>query len=103
MFLIYIRNLFVSKAIKIISYIDNISLIVATTSFKKNIKILEREVALIYTLSTKNTIQFDLEKTKLIYFGHSTIELELPNSLIIKPKELVKWLGIWFDKGLTFK
>jgi hypothetical protein len=29
--------------------------------------------------------------------------LILPNGVIIQPKELVRWLGVWYDSGLTFK
>ena len=29
--------------------------------------------------------------------------LKLPNGVILQPKELVRWLGVWFDSGLTFK
>jgi hypothetical protein len=48
-----------------------------------------------------------MEKTELIHFSRAR-ELEarpiqLPNGLYIKPKELVKWLGFWFDRKLNFK
>ena len=55
-------------------------------------------------------MQFDMEKTELIHF-HSKRSLDLENEiysikikkLIIQPKGLVKWLGIWLDSKLTFK
>jgi hypothetical protein len=54
-----------------------------------------------------NAIQFDLDKTELIHFINSaeakTTTLKLPNGETIQPKEIVRWLGIWFDSGLTFK
>jgi len=43
-------------AVKVLSYIDNIALIVLSTSLKKNVKILEREVAKLYKLDAKNAI-----------------------------------------------
>ena len=43
-----IRNLFTSKSVKFISYIDDITLIVASKSLKRNVKILEREVIELY-------------------------------------------------------
>ena len=55
-------------------------------------------------------MQFDMEKTELIHF-HSKRSFDLKNEvysvkikeLIIQPKGLVKWLGIWLDSKLTFK
>ena len=86
---------------------DDIALVVSTTSLKKNIKILEREAARLYELAARNAIEFDLAKTELIHFTMAreakTASLHLPNQEIIKPKELVRWLGVWFDQGLTFK
>ena len=32
-----------------------------------------------------------------------TASLVLPNKEIVQPKDQVRWLGIWFDSGLTFK
>jgi nicotinic acid phosphoribosyltransferase len=107
LFLIYIRDLFPSTAVKILSYIDDIALTISSTSLKKNIKILEREVTKIHQLGAVNAIQFDLDKTELIHFINSaeakTTTLRLPNGETIQPKEIVRWLGIWFDSGLTFK
>ena len=69
--MIYIRDLFPSLAttVKAFSYIDDIALVVSTTSFKKNIKILEREVAKLYELGATNAIEFDLSKTELLHFS----------------------------------
>lgn len=106
LFLIYIRDLFNSSAVKFLLYIDDISLTVSSTSFKKNVKILEREAKKLYQLGEKNAIDFDLKKTELIHFSTgkgSNTPLTLPNGVIIQPKELVRWLGIWFDQRLSFK
>jgi hypothetical protein len=107
LFLIYIRELFPKLACKVLSYIDDISLTVASTSLKKNIRILEREAAKIYERGAKNAIQFDLAKTELIHFttgkDAKSANLKLPNGETIAPRDVVKWLGIYFDQGLTFK
>jgi ribonuclease HI len=108
-FLIYIRDLFqsVASSVRVLSYMDDISLTVSSFSLKKNIRILQREAAKLYSLGAKNAIEFDLAKTELIHFTTSkeakTASLELPNGASIEPKNLVRWLGIWFDSGLTFK
>jgi hypothetical protein len=107
LFLIYVRELFRQIAAKVLSYIDDISLSVASTSLKKNIRILQREVAKMYELRAKNVIQFDLAKTEFMHFTTGkeakTASLRLPNGEVVEPKETVRWLGIWFDSALTFK
>ena len=89
------------------SYIDDIVLFIASISLRKNIRILEREVQKLYQLRATNAIEFDLAKTELIHFTTSkeasSRPLLLPNKEVVQPKELVRWLGIWFDPGLTFK
>jgi hypothetical protein len=50
-------------------YIDNISLSTSSTSLKRNIRILEREVEKLYKLAEESAISFDLSKTELIYFN----------------------------------
>ena len=109
LFLIYVKDLFPSLVtiVKALSYIDDIALVVSITSLKKNIKILEKEVARLYKLRATNVIEFDLAKTELLYFSMAkeakSASLRLPNQEVVKPKELVKWLGIWFDPSLLFK
>ncbi|APA14489.1 hypothetical protein SS1G_06411 [Sclerotinia sclerotiorum 1980 UF-70] len=107
LFLIYIRDLFSANSIKYLSYIDDIALTTFSTSWKKNIISLERATKQIYALGKENAIQFDLAKTELIHFSTSkdtkTASIKLPNEEIIQPSTLVRWLGIWFDPGLSFK
>ena len=53
-----------------------------------------------------NHIEFNIKKIKLIHFNHanrSLNELIKIKKFIIKLKEVVKWLEIWFDKKLSFK
>src|ERR1700709_2020366 len=105
LFLIYIRDLFKANSIKFLSYMDDISLIASSKSFKQNIKILERETKVLFNLGTKYAIKFDIDKTELIHFnsGKKQLHLELPNGNIVLPIKLVKWLGIHFDYNLKFK
>ena len=108
LFLIYIRDLFLHlDGIKPLSYIDDIALIAASTSLRKNIKLLERATRMLYTLGQENAIEFDLAKTELLHFTKgkgSDASITLPNNEVIKPSlRAVRWLGIWFDHYLTFK
>jgi hypothetical protein len=84
---------------------DDISLIAASKSFKKNIAILEREAKRIIELGKENSIKFD-DKTELIHFyskKKDSLNLKLPSGDIITPTKLVRWLGIYFDSNLKFK
>jgi len=91
----------------VLLYIDNIALITFFISLKKNIYILKREVAKLKERATKSAIEFNLAKTELIHFTMAKeakiTSLKLPDGEVIQPKELVKWLGIWFNPNLTFK
>lgn len=107
LFLIYIRNLFKATTVKWISYVDDISLTACSKSIKKNTQILQREAAKLVELARDSNIAFDLEKTELLHWEWNKKsrdeKLTLPNGDILKPLASVKWLGIHFDTGLTFK
>jgi len=108
LFLIYIQDLFGSlKDVYPLSYIDDIALAISSTSWVKNARILQREVEKIKSTGQSQAIQFDLAKTKLLYFSKSKKAKEatitLPTSECIKPAtSAVRWLGIWFDSYLNF-
>ena len=108
LFLIYIRDLFTDiKASTPLSYIDDVGLLVASTSLKKNAKILEKEVRLLTEKGREQEIEFDLVKTELLHFAkgkYDDASITLPSGEVITPaKKAVRWLGIWFDPHLTFK
>ncbi|TVY22496.1 hypothetical protein LHYA1_G008703, partial [Lachnellula hyalina] len=100
LFLIYIWGLFRSRAVKFISYVDDITLSYASTSPRKNVKILQ-------LLASKNAIQFDPKKSKLIHFSigerAKLASLILLDGTIVPLKQTVKWLGIHFNALLQFK
>ena len=104
LFLIYIRGLFTSPGVKYLSYIDDISLTTSSTSLNRNIRVLEREVKRIIETGRKNAIIFDIAKTELLHFTTTkqsiTTTLTLPGGLVVTPKPIVKWLGIYFDGNL---
>jgi hypothetical protein len=56
---------------------------------------------MIYKLASENTIQFDLAKIELIHFTMSKeaklVIIILLDGIIVESKELVKWLGVYFD------
>lgn len=106
LFFIYIKDLFKFINIKLLSYVNNIILTASFKSFKQNIKILKREVKQLIELGEKYSINFDIEKIKLIHFYNgkqNTPSITLSNSNILEFNKLVKWLGIHFNVNLTFK
>ncbi|TVY22237.1 hypothetical protein LHYA1_G009112 [Lachnellula hyalina] len=80
-------GLFRSHAVKFISYIDNITLSYVLTSPYKNVKI--------------------LQLSKLIHFSigecAKLASLILLDGTIVPLKQIVKWLGIYFNALLQFK
>src|SRR6266498_2537111 len=108
LFLIYIRNLFQDLESRGMSYINNIGLVALSESIEKNCKILKEAVIRIFEKGADNLIQFDLEKTELIYF-HSkrnigeNVNICFLENYLVEAKPTVKWLGIWLDSKLKFK
>lgn len=106
LFLIYVSKLFVSTRVLHISYIDDFSLTVASNSVHTNVRILEEEIKVLVELAKEKAIQFDLEKTELIHFSRTKKQLpsiRLPGGAIKEPEKCVRWLGIWFNRSLSFR
>ncbi|TVY32157.1 hypothetical protein LSUB1_G006483 [Lachnellula subtilissima] len=107
LFLIYIRGLFRLLVVKFISYVNDITLSTASTSPRKNIKILQLVARELFQLASENAIQFDPKKSELIHFhtgkAAKLAPLILPDGTIVPPKQTVKWLGIHFNALLRFK
>ena len=89
LFLIYIRNLFYSSSVCYLSYIDDIAIMVASTTSIYNIAILERELAKLYTLGNQSGVEFNLDKTELIHWVNTKKQLpsiKLPIGINKTPK-----------------
>lgn len=110
LFMIYIRNLFKNhedlKDIRIPSYIDDIGLVASSKTIEENCKKLQKALNIMLLRQKENLVQFDMDKTELIHFGSQNTEknqLRINSELVIEPKVLVKWLGIWLNSKLCFK
>ncbi|CAJ2645491.1 unnamed protein product [Trifolium pratense] len=71
LFLIYIRDQFITQDVRCKSYMGDIAISTKSTSLRKNTKSLEWEAAKIYAKGSQNAIQFDLSKTELMHFTRS--------------------------------
>ncbi len=90
------------------SYINNIDLVASSESIKKNYKILKEITIRIFEKGADNLIQFDLEKTELIYFHskrniNKNVNICFSKNYLVKAKPTVKWLEIWLNSKLNFK
>ncbi len=86
--------MFSSNTGKYLSYIDDIFVIVILSSFKKNAKMLEREVGRLVRAGENSAISFNIAKTELLHFSSSKIAtkatLQIPNKSIVTLKQVVK-------------
>ena len=105
LFLIYVRYIVQEEAYQL-SYIDDFSLSVTNTTAKANCIVLEGVIAKLFNKVRDYQVQFEPEKTELIYFHNERkpiLDSVKIGDLIIDPKEVVCYLGVWFDSKLSFK
>ena len=76
-------------------------------SEEENCEYLESVARTVFEWGDRNAVAFDGPKTELIHFHrrrHSPqCIVTLPNGTIIKPSTVVRWLGVFFDRKLSFK
>ena len=112
LFLIYTRYSLsdISGNERIMSYVNDIGLVVSSKSFADNCAQLQKLAENLLLKQGQNCMQFDTEKIELIHF-HSKRNLDLKNKeysvrigdTIFQPKEVVKYLDVWLDSKLSFK
>ena len=79
---------------------------VSSKTIRQNCRLLQNTAIKLIEWGKDHYIEFDMTKTELIHFDHAKRSLKYPVKImqdIIFPKEIVKWLGIWFDRKLFFK
>ena len=71
---------------------------------EENCEKLQTAVQELFHLQSECCIQFDLNKSDLIHFFSENLEeVKFTSELILKPKNVVRWLGVWLDTKLLFK
>ena len=121
LFLFYIRPLFdeLNKHHPdawVPSYMDDVCIHVVGKSREANARTLEKIAATAFRWADNNAVAFDDSKTELLHFHRArkddvspSILVTLPNGTTVNPgtpnigRDVVRWIGIWFDRKLTFK
>ena len=105
LFLLYVSHIIGKRGLQL-SYIDDFSLSVTSRSAAKNCRELEAIIDTLFDLASEKSVIFDPSKTELIHFHthrKPVTEALRVGDITISPKEVVRWLGVWFDSKLTFK
>ncbi|KJZ68329.1 hypothetical protein HIM_12279 [Hirsutella minnesotensis 3608] len=105
LFLLYVRGILATKGYQL-SYMDDFSISITSTSAKKNIRQLEAIASSLFEQAEGQKVQFDPSKTELIHFSRQRepiLEGIWVGGLFFEAKPLVKWLGVFFNHRLQFK
>jgi ribonuclease HI len=122
LFLLYIRPLFDAinsrhgAAIWMPSYIDDVALCVSGPTRVANARLLEDAAQTAFSWAASNAVLFDDSKTEMLHFDRKRKNdyepqesVTLPNGTVVPPgtkgvaPDVVRWIGIWFDRKLTFR
>src|SRR5205809_5166968 len=109
LWLIYINQLYKSNNhlnVRISSYSDDIAIIAVSKSIKENCNKLQNAAKSLVEWGNSHNVQFDVKKTELIHFDSSKKSMKYSVKFMknnILPQELVRYLGVWFDRKLSFK
>ena len=96
LFLIYIRNICKDRDredASLLTYIDDFAITVISNLARNNCRKLKKIAEHLISLGKENAIEFNIEKTELIYFHNKRIEVENSLDLLsttIKPKKVVR-------------
>ena len=96
-----------NKKIKKPNFIDDLGIYVENKTAKQNCKESEIIVKTTFEWAATNNVKFDNDKSGLIHFeksrNASKDKVQLPNGIILEPKNSVKWLGVLLDRKLNYK
>jgi hypothetical protein len=107
LFLLYIRDICKRRPDTFtFSYIDDICIGASARSTKKLKQILEKTARAILQEARESAIEFDVEKTELLYASRkreiNAKPVQVGESLI-QPSTCVRWLGFFLDNKLSYK
>lgn len=94
-------------------YADDLGLTALNNTLDENISELQDDAENIIRWGRGEGLTFDIDKTELIHFsnknreGNPDIQLDFGQQrspiAATPPKQALRWLGVWFDRKLTFR
>jgi len=108
LFLLYVAPLHMTipKGL-MVSYVDDFSVTVASSSYRGNIRRLQGLFTTIFSKGRDIGVSFSVPKTELIHWrtpSQRTPQSKAPIQLeghLFHPSEVVRWLGYWFTPSLS--
>ncbi|KAF8631513.1 hypothetical protein AX17_005077, partial [Amanita inopinata Kibby_2008] len=95
------------------AYVDDNSIASVSHSLNINIECLKQSFNIIVNKLSAIGLSIDADKTELIHFPHTPgdpsaephININPPNdqARMVRPQQVIQWLGIYFDRKLNFK
>ena len=90
-----------------LSYVDDFGLTVSSTSYRRNVQLLQKRYAVLKAKGARLGVGFSVPKTELIHWrtyrdrgpvSRSPVHLD---GSIFPPKDEVRWLGYWFTPSIS--
>lgn len=108
-FLLYIADILAEDSKLRFGYADDIALLTTGPSLEENTITLSQEVTNVLDWGDENKVSFDPAKCEAIHFTRK--HKQPKDQPTIKAKDLeinastkpVRWLGVWFDRRLSFR
>jgi len=108
LFVIYVSRLHseIPKGLTL-SYVDDFGLTASSTSYRRNVQILQGHYARLKARGSRLGVGFSIPKTELIHcrtnrdrapISHGPVHLD---GSVFKPKDEVRWLGYWFTPSMS--
>jgi len=108
LFVIYVSRLHSEIPMGLtLSYVDDFGLTASSTSYRRNIQILQREYARLKSRGARLGVSFSIPKTELIHWRTNRDRGPISHALIhhdgsvFNPKNEVRWLGYWFTPSMS--
>jgi len=90
-----------------LSYVDDFGLTVSSSSYRRNIQILQKQYARLKSRGARLGVGFSVPKTELIHWRTNRDRDPISNApvhldgSVFEPKVEVRWLGNWFTRSIS--
>jgi len=90
-----------------LSYVDDFGLTASSTSYRRNIQLLQKQYAVLKAKGARLGVSFSIPKTELIHWRTIKDRGPIPRSpihldgAVFHPKDEVRWLGYWFTPSIS--